>query len=496
MGTSIIQLDHFISSTRDSGYKNLASALAELIDNAVEAGASKIQIRVDKFSSAIEEHFEVMVADNGKGMSEQELNVALQFGGSTRFNSRSQYGRYGMGLPNSTLSQCRRVEVISWKNRSAIYSSYLDVDEVVDQKVTELPTPRRIENTPSFASFKSGTVVFMKKCDRIPYKYIGSLLKQMHFELGKIFRHAIWNGVEISVGDEKVIPFDPLFLKHGLNLLGGIPFGRELIYRVKIPDRPRKISEVKVRFVELPVESWAPMTNEEKRRARITKNAGVSILRSGREIDYGWFFMGEKRKENYDDWWRCEISFLPELDEVFGVTHTKQEIKETEFMKAILVPDLEQTARTLNNRVRLKFLDLKKVHPTVHAKTQLERTDVYLPPLGNIRHWVPRKPDSVSAGGMQYRIKVGAIPTDHFFQVTENKTAILLTINENHLFYDKIFRSLHERKLFSTTDFLKVMEILIFAAARSELAYKGRASEEVIKEFKGMWSSNLKTLIS
>ncbi len=29
-----------------------------------------------------------------------------------------------------------------------------------------------------------------------------------------------------------------------------------------------------------------------------------------RESDYGWFFMGPKRKENYDDWWRCEVAFF------------------------------------------------------------------------------------------------------------------------------------------------------------------------------------------
>ena len=65
------------------------------------------------------------------------------------------------------------------------------------------------------------------------------------------------------------------------------------------------------------------MTNEEKRFFGITQNAGMSILRAGREIDFGWFFMGGKRKENYDNWWRAELSFDPALDELFGVTSYK-----------------------------------------------------------------------------------------------------------------------------------------------------------------------------
>ena len=54
---------------------------------------------------------------------------------------------------------------------------------------------------------------------------------------------------------------------------------------------------------------WYSLSNEEKNARGIAKNAGVSIVRAGREIDCGWFFMGQKRKENYDDWWRCEVRF-------------------------------------------------------------------------------------------------------------------------------------------------------------------------------------------
>ena len=48
----------------------------------------------------------------------------------------------------------------------------------------------------------------------------------------------------------------------------------------------------------------------------------------------GGVFMGGKRKENYDDWWRWEIRFEPELDEEFGVTHTKQGIRPSEKLRS------------------------------------------------------------------------------------------------------------------------------------------------------------------
>ena len=139
----------------------------------------------------------------------------------------------------------------------------------------------------------------------------------------------LYDGKALRINAEPVIAFDPLFLREGNNLVGAVPYGPPLTYDVSAGDGLR--SQIVVRFAVLPVEQWHSFSNEEKSRFGISKGAGVSIIRAGREIDYGWYFMGSKRKENYDDWWRCEIAFFtPELDELFGVTHTKQKVNPTE----------------------------------------------------------------------------------------------------------------------------------------------------------------------
>ena len=43
---SIVAVDRFIQATRDSGYKNTSSAVAELVDNAIQADATRIRITV------------------------------------------------------------------------------------------------------------------------------------------------------------------------------------------------------------------------------------------------------------------------------------------------------------------------------------------------------------------------------------------------------------------------------------------------------------------
>jgi hypothetical protein len=122
------------------------------------------------------------------------------------------------------------------------------------------------------------------------------------------------------------------------------------------------------------------MSNVEKNAAGIAKGAGVSIVRAGREIDCGWFFMGQKRRENYDDWWRCEVRFEPDLDEMFGVTHTKQEIHPTEMLLGILTPDMEKIARDLNGRARKAFVEVKAEDHKRDSEKAAERFDNLMEP--------------------------------------------------------------------------------------------------------------------
>src|SRR4051794_5795086 len=87
---SIIALDKFIQATRDSGYKGTASALSELVDNSIQAGASRIAVSVTATVSDDEDKaIQVSVLDNGCGMDPFTLRQALRFGGSTRFGDRS-----------------------------------------------------------------------------------------------------------------------------------------------------------------------------------------------------------------------------------------------------------------------------------------------------------------------------------------------------------------------------------------------------------------------
>ncbi len=362
---SIIALDKFIQATRDSGYKGTASAISELVDNSIQAGAKQIAISVATKAAVNDEDktIEVSVLDNGCGMDPFTLRQALRFGGSTRFGDRQGLGRYGMGLPNASLSQARRVTVYTWQGGSAagrgrrhttapVFSSYLDVDKIARGEMERCHGRRSSRHRPALASGVGDvrplvTVRSARQSARVDDR------PQARGRPRARFRQFIWRGLRITINGDTLEAFDPLYLHPRAKIAGASLFGDELRYEVRAdPADPKKTGWVSVRFTELPVQAWHKLSNEEKHRMGVSKGAGVSIVRAGREVDYGWFFMGSKNRENYDDWWRCEIQFDPVLDEAFGITHTKQQARPQAHFIEALTPDIEAAARVLHGRAR------------------------------------------------------------------------------------------------------------------------------------------------
>ena len=113
---SLFPSNFAIRALRDSRYHNSAYAIAELIDNSIEANAPIVELLCMEDRQFVRNNWtrrvtELAVADNGEGMDARTLLDALKFGGGTRHESRRGIGKYGMGLPTSSMSQCKRVDV-------------------------------------------------------------------------------------------------------------------------------------------------------------------------------------------------------------------------------------------------------------------------------------------------------------------------------------------------------------------------------------------------
>jgi len=476
----LIHIKNFIQSTRDSGYKNVATAISELIDNSIEAGATRISLEIKKTKGKQI----ILMLDNGKGMNYKEIQKALQFGGSTRFNSRESYGRYGMGLPNSSLSIARRVEVFSWKNKNDVFWTYLDIDEIIDGSFKQLRKPKSRQIDCANKSH-SGTVIVWKNIDRLGYKSIKPLEKFLKRKLGQTYRHFLYNGFKILINDLILIPFDPLFLLKGQNFVGSISYGKDIELELKVPNRGIT-KNITIRFSILPIEKWSLISNQEKSKNSITKKAGISILRNGREIDYGWFFMGKKRRENYDDWWRGEIAFPAEFDELFGVTHTKQFINPTQELKDILSNHIEPVARSLHRQVIDRFIAMKKGEIISDAVKLAMNKDAYLTPLKTKRKKLVKIPESGRGiPGMKYSLLFRESTDQALFKPILEDETIKTIINSNHAFYRYLENELIGQNKMLKSFVSKLFELIILAAARAELVFEKASSE--IETFRIEW---------
>ena len=466
----LVDARNLLLAIRETGYRSFAHTLAELIDNSVQANASEVSIEITGVNGG-----RIVVLDNGDGMTADVLRFALQLGGSTRFNDRSGMGRFGMGLPTSSLSIARRVDVFSWQSKGFVQHVFLDIDGLQQMKRARLGEPSIITRQEFLPSTQHGTAVVLARCDRSDKLDDPSILEQTRLELSRIFRYMLDRTLELRLNGIVVNPFDPLFLSDSELGTTAAQYGPTLEYHLPTGGGD---ATIKVRFAELPVGVWREKSNSDKQRLGISRGAGVSVVRAEREIAYGWYFLGTKRRENYDDWWRCEIRFDPALDEYFGVNHTKQQISPRPDLDKLLTPDLENIARVLNARVRQAFVRTAKQPVSAPARTA-STNDRYLPSLATVE--VP------SSRGLGYRIQVDAkMEENTFYRVELVGSEVVVHLNGNHpmspLYLEAKQRDGHQFRL---------SEFLILAAARAELSASNNRSRWWFRRFRSGWSDAL-----
>ena len=478
---NVVALSAFLEAFRDAGYRGLAGALAELVDNSLEAGSSRVDIAFEVVAGNVDR---VSILDNGCGIAPAHLPVALQFGGSTRFDSRVGFGRYGMGLPGSSISQARRVDVFSWTRSECPWWSYLALDDIRSGRRRSLPRATRASPPAAIPAWAvaHGTLVTWTACDRIDSLRPANRVA-LSAALGRTFREALWAGTEIRLDGDPLVAVDPLFLRSGVAPAAARPYGPSLSFEIDMARLRRRRASVSVQFSELPIEDWCSLSNAEKRQMGISKGAGISILRAGREIDAGWFFMGEKRKESYDDWWRCEVSFPPELDELFGVVHTKQGIRPSSLLIDVLTPHLERIAHVLNGRVRRRFqrLGAAGVRPNRASKRAESRDHLLEPPRGT-------KATSTSlrkSRGLRYEIRHADLSDLQFFHQEQDRDILRVTLNSAHPFHAAVFGGAR------VGNGIEVIELLILAAARAERRLASPRDRAAALRHRTHWSNTL-----
>jgi hypothetical protein len=156
-----------IHSLRAFGY-DLTTALADLIDNSIAAGAKNV--RLDFHWNGPKSY--ISVSDDGKGMAEVELLDAMRPGNRSPLEKRNprDLGRYGLGLKTASFSQAKRLTVGS-KQAGSYAVRCWDLDFVT--KVQGWRLLRQSSATfgkvadERLSPLKHGTVVMWENMDRV-----------------------------------------------------------------------------------------------------------------------------------------------------------------------------------------------------------------------------------------------------------------------------------------------------------------------------------------
>lgn len=409
-GRSVFQGTHLVESMRSSGYKNTAYALAEIIDNSVEAQAKHIEIictekqnyATDPPSKQLDE---IAVVDDGTGMSKKELWDALIMGEGTRYNTKG-IGKFGMGLPNSSLSQCKKVTVYTWRKNKTM-STLFDITKAAGGILnvpppTDTNIPTKWINKSRYAKkSKHGTMVIWSEIDRVQWKRTSTLLKNFERIVGRIYRKFIHNN-NVSIRfvvydldtnektiDRCLLPNDPLYLmapsstpkpwnnkpmfigdgkyEEKENIKG---YNVTLRYTLASKDARKEINGIRA--------------GSQPHGKHANHNLGISIIRAEREL-----YLDTNLCQTYDPlerWWSVEVDFPTELDDVFGVSNNKQDASNFSAMTHAIgsqarneeenTPDmyegdadnLRQLVEKINARIRSMRQGIKRTHRGISTK--------------------------------------------------------------------------------------------------------------------------------
>lgn len=309
------------ASMRDLGY-SLETAIADLIDNSISAGADAIDIVCDVSGA----HPVVVILDNGRGMTEAELLTAMRHGTGNPRQHRSpkDLGRFGLGLKTASFSQCRSLTVVS-KRDGAICGAEWSLDRIdaADDWILTILDGADIQALPYVERLDDrGTAVIWRKLDRLMEdeagdrrdEIVNEKLEAVGRHLSLVF-HRFLSGevkgssrISLTVNGHPVAAFDPFCRKNPATQM--------------LPEEVVRISEAEVRLQPYVLPHHTRLTAREydfyQSRSDFISNQGAYIYRNGRLMAWGdWFRLvpkGEATKLA-----RVQIDFPNSLDEAWTI---------------------------------------------------------------------------------------------------------------------------------------------------------------------------------
>lgn len=332
-----------VESTRSIGY-SFEAAVADIIDNSIGKGASEINVN---FRSNGKQY--IAIVDNACGMDENELENAMRYGSYSSLDVRDKndLGRFGLGLKMASLSQCRKLTVITKKN-NLLHAAKWDLDYIIEKEdwVLQKFSDDEIGNlryADKLNLQESGTVVIWEDFDRIatgtidPQKIFDEKIEIARSHVALVYHRFmgdenISNRLNIFFNNSKVIPIDPFLTSNAATQ----PLTEQVI--------SINGSQIKVKPYILPFIN--KLTVKDKRQLGdindLRQNQGFYVYRNKRLIIWGTWFRLIKQHE-LNKLARIRVDIPNTLDFMWKIDIKKSTASLPDMIKQNLVSIVENT---------------------------------------------------------------------------------------------------------------------------------------------------------
>lgn len=438
---------------RAFGY-SFEAALADLIDNSITAEATRVDVIFPPSGEAY-----VGLIDDGKGMTSGELEAAMRHGSRSPLSVRAEkdLGRFGLGLKTASLSQARRLTVIT-KRDGDVSGAEWDLDEVAraqDWSLLRLEA-EDFANVPLvevLASRRSGTLVLWRTLDRAlagesdPLRALRDHVDRARRHIALVFHRYLegtQTAVDITINGMLVEPIDP--------------FLRQRPGRQVMPPETLEVNEHQVRVEAHILPHISKLTADEISEAGgeegLRRNQGFYVYRNRRLVVWGtWFRL--VRQEEMTKLARVIVDIPNTLDHLWSLDVMKSAAHPPEVVR--------QALRQIVDRIADRSRRVYRFRGNSTAASDL------VPAWMRIEH---------RGGRFQYRVNrahaaVGALRE----VVAEEHGALLerfLQIVEESVPFDSVYADMAaDRQPVSGSEGVELEEYLRDAACRILMALEG-----------------------
>jgi hypothetical protein len=444
-----------IVALRQIGY-SLEQAIADLVDNSINAGAHNVLIRFLHDGESIQA---IAVADDGAGMTDDQLTDAMRFGSSQKHDPDT-LGKFGMGMKLASMSHAKEMTVYSRAETSSSARRWT-MDGIAagwwcerinnDAATTLLDRRWGVLDLTS-----SGTVVLWENIDRLPshrsgLRYtLGALERRLKLHLGLCFHRFIESG-RISLSLDQI-----MIDRQGQGLQSEIPALNPFGYpQSGHSDYPKVMTAdlTGIGTLEFETHIWPAHSEEPEYRLgrRASSRQGMYFYRNDRLIQTGgWNGLVHDESEPHSSLARIAIDLPIEYDEWFGINVQKSSV----LAPPVFVELLESQAANGTT-----FEDYRRTAvETYRNANQNNRDTAPYPEKGLPKHALDQlkrlytKTDDASGFSVKWR----KLPTSEFFRIDNEK-------NELHL------NSSARESVASDTGYDNILKLLLSIIVRRDL---------------------------